>query len=71
MAKTTRLSDVDRRLTDVALGLVLYGVGIVLLALGFVWLLNQALPSLTWAGAEVVVGALAFGVSVAVFKVSM
>ncbi len=71
MAKATRLSDQDRKMVDVVMGLVLFGVGVVLLAWGFVWLLNNVLPSLTWAGAEVVVGALAFGLGVAVFRVSM
>ncbi len=71
MAKAARLSDADRKMADVVMGLVLFSVGVVLLALGFVWMLNHVLPSLTWAGAAVVIGALTFGVGVAVFKVSM
>ena len=65
----SNFSEGERRYVDAVLGLVLYAIGAVLLALGFTWLLYSALPLLTYPGAEVLVGALTVGLSVALFKI--
>lgn len=65
---TSNFSEEERRYLDAVLGIVLYAIGAVLLALGFAWLLYTNLPSLTYSGAEVVVGALTVGISAVVFR---
>jgi uncharacterized BrkB/YihY/UPF0761 family membrane protein len=66
---TGALSESEKKMVDTVLGLVLYAVGVGLLAWGFLTWLYSALPSLNTYGADVVIGALILGISVAVFKV--
>lgn len=66
-AKST-LMESEKKMIDSVLGLVLYAVGVVLLALGFVYFLATGLPRIGYAGAEVVIGAIVIGLSVAVFR---
>ncbi len=68
MAKGT-LSDSEKKMLDSVMGLVLFAVAIGLLAWGFLTGLEAVLPALNTWGAEIVMGALVFGVSVAVFKI--
>ncbi len=67
MAKM-RLSEQDKQRVDTVLGLVLYGIGLAFLATGFFLALSEAVPSLTEGGAGIIVGAVVFGIGVAVFK---
>lgn len=69
MAGKAVLSEQEKKMVDSVLGLVLYAVGVVLLVLGFSAWLSVLLPSLQGYGAEIVVGAIALVLSVAVFKV--
>ena len=68
MAVRSKLAESEKRTVDTVLALVLYAVGIVLVSWGFSWLLYQAVPKLTNAGADVVIGAIVLGISVSMFK---
>jgi hypothetical protein len=62
------LLESEKKMIDSVLGLVLYAVGVVLLALGFIYYLGQLLPRIGYPGAEIIIGAIVIGLSVAVFK---